>query len=325
MQLRTWMFPNPSSHRVFYYHQVWAKEQQEKSSNSGSEPFYPEGISIGQFEEQIIALQKAGFQFIPLSQGVLEAGCGRKQGLTVSLTTDDGFACNYHQIMPLLQKHDVPLTLFLIGTCLNNQSLAWNHKLLILRQNTPESELRAALRKLAPRFDLIPAGDLGAFLFSVPMTGKDALADELWERFLPFSQTEYLAMEQPFLSDGQVLELVAQGAEIASHSFSHPDFSRLGYSEARKEIELADQALGRYPQPPVKLFAFPYGKTCSLPLLRKLARDTGIKAFFGGRFIWRDNRGSSLLWQRQKMEQSPPELFRELTLKPWLRILRPRF
>lgn len=301
--------PLISSHRVLYWHNVY-------STNPG---LYQDGVTALEFETQIIALKKAGFRFISLSEALQRARSKARAEQTVSITTDDGFACNHDTILPILKRHGLPICVFIIGKCIDNRALAWNHKLLIVRARADAAALDKAVKSLASQYQLSLSKSTAETLFSVPMRLKDAFADKLWELLCEESQAEYLAQHKPFLNCEQLKDLIAYGAEIGTHSHSHPDFERLSYPEMLKEIERSTNILQEHTGSPIRYFAYPYGRYNSAAISSKLCRDTSLELCLGGRYSLRDNRGESRLWQRQKMEQDMSKVNQELLLKPYLR------
>ena len=297
----------PGSHRVLYLHRV----------GEAQSSFYPKGISVEFLEAVLLDLIKKGYRFTSLVEA-LHSGKGR----TISLSSDDGFACNYASLMPLLRKHNIPLTLFLIGTCVDNRALAWNHKLLLVRSHAAPEELESFLESIEMEFALTEAATAEARIYGVGNSRKDELADLLWERFCPFSQAEYLQQHQPFLSAEQLQELSREGVEIALHSQTHADFSRLSFEEMQQEIRQNREALVELNLPVKPYFSLPYGRQVGQAKLAALCKTEGIELCLGTYYSLRDNRLGKLLWQRQPLELSPAALKLELWLRPWVRAFR---
>ena len=297
----------PASHRVLYLHRV-GEEQRS---------FYPNGISEELLEEVLLSMIKRGYRFTSLAEA-LQSRTGR----SVTLSSDDGFACNYHRLYPLLQKHNIPLCLFLIGKCTNNHALAWNHKLQVAKNSTTPEAFESYVASLADEFSLPAASNPSSRVFQVVNHRKDELVDLLWERFCPQSQVEYLKQHKPFLTAEQLRELSDAGVEIALHSHSHADFGRLSFEEMQIEIRQNREALEALNLPVQPYFSLPYGRQCSPDKLAALAKTEGLELILGTRYSRRDNHPGSVLWQRQPLEQSPWRIKQELWLKPWLRLLR---
>lgn len=306
------LFPLKGSHLVLYYHRV---------GESGAE-FYPEGMKREELLLAVQGFQKLGFRFCSLSEAYQKAGSDRE--LSISLTSDDGLASNHEIVLPIAKKLGIPLTLFVIGKCLDNQALAWNHKLIQIRRHSTEIELQSELEKLSSSFQISAEGSLRQKLFSVADSQKDELSDLLWEIFCPETQNEFLQRTQPFLSAGQMRDLQDNGAEFALHSYSHADFSRLSYPQMLAELDQNQAQLADYIRQPAPFFAFPYGRECKGDLIPKLCRDAKLKAALGLRFLICGNRRQDALWQRIPLEKTKVLSLEQLLLRPLARLLKAR-
>ena len=300
------------SHRILYLHRVGSQQKE----------FYPQGIEEEHLEQILAELHSRGFRFISLSEAIKRRQESKPLHKTISLTTDDGFACNHQVLLPILKRRSIPLTLFLVGKCLDNQALAWNHKLLQIRQASTEPELDKCLNELEPKWNLKREGTLAQQLFSAGNKQGDALANLLWDQFMPQSQQDYLDLHKPFLSRSQMLDLQNSGAEFALHSFSHADFSRLSLAEMGEELQQNREAYEDLGLPYQELFAFPYGRSCRADLIPTLCKSNKLSLCLGGRYTVRDNRQPAYLWQRQALELSAKELRKELWVLPWLRVAK---
>jgi peptidoglycan/xylan/chitin deacetylase (PgdA/CDA1 family) len=295
---------------VFYLHRVGERQAD----------FYPEGISKSGFEASVQHLLRLGFGFPSLKEAY--DGVGTAKGPGAVLTVDDGFSSVYHEILPIIRKHALPLTVFVIGKCIDNRALAWNHKLIRIRHHADDARIQEALDGLQKKYSLCAVGSVQSRIFSVQDSQKDRLCDELWDLFCPISQEEYLVVEQPFLSLAQMRELAENNVEFALHSQSHADFGRLSYPDMRRELIMNREALSEAGFTPSPFFAFPYGRQCDDGLLPALCRDASLKACLGFRYRYRDNRQDHILWQRISLEQHPFPGLKELVLRPGLRFIK---
>lgn len=302
----------PGTHRILYLHQV----------GEAQSSFYPKGITVEFLEAVLLDLKRKGYRFTSLAEARQQGQAGKEYGLCISLTTDDGFSCNSDSLMPLLEKHNIPLTLFLIGKCVDNRALAWNHKLLLMRSYATPEELDSYVKDIASEYSLPQAATTEVSIFGVANNRKDELADLLWERFCPFSQAEYLQQYRPFLSAEQLWELSREGVEIALHSQTHADFSRLSFEEMQQEIRQNRSALAELNIPVQPYFSLPYGRQVSAGNMAALCKTEEIELCLGTCYSLKDNRLGSLLWQRQPLELSPAALMMELWLKPWARAIK---
>lgn len=78
-----------------------------------------------------------------------------------------------------------------------------------------------------------------------------------------------------YLTTEQVKELDLNGMEIAAHTITHPDLTKLKDDELKKEINDSKTFLEKLLNKPVLSFAYPFGKY-SLRI-RKIVEDAGYK------------------------------------------------
>jgi len=294
------------STRVLYYHVI----------ADDLPAIYCQGITPRSFERQLALLWRLGWNFVSLSDAVRgTAGLPPKR---VCLTLDDGFACNFDPLLKAIRKYGVKPTLFLVGKCLDNRALAWNHKLQLINYHVPPSVLDDQVRQLTGE-----VGFAGLFRW-LKMQDKDTLCDSLWDATMPFTQAEYLSQRKPFFSLSELKTLVAQGAELALHSHSHPDFSRLTPEEAIGELEANQAALEEARLPYRKLFAYPYGRVATPQTEETLREQCQLEACLGTRFVSGDNLNPQARWQRQNLEHAVGRNYLEFFLYPHARKLKDR-
>lgn len=75
--------------------------------------------------------------------------------------------------------------------------------------------------------------------------------------------TFFLIGEEVMAHPDLIARIRRAGHELASHAHTHPHFDRISWSDARREIQRADAALGT----PSRLFRPPYGTLCANSLL----------------------------------------------------------
>lgn len=290
--------------RVLYYHVIADKLPD----------IYPQGISINRFEKQLCWLKTLGYTFTPLSESVQNAHHPYTRNVSISI--DDGFASVWENLLPLMRKHGLKPTLFLVGKCVDNQALAWNHKLILIKAHVPEHTIDYILS------DIHPGVSHSNLFNALSMQEKEAITDTLWQSCMPYTQNEYLHRFQPFLSTKQLTELLESGAEIGLHSFSHPDFSRLSLEEANTEISLCCQTLDSLGLPYQRLFAYPYGRIMNKENNQALIAQNMLLATFGTTYKASDNKAVHTCWQRTGMERETLDNWVEFALKPYFRLLK---
>ena len=71
-----------------------------------------------------------------------------------------------------------------------------------------------------------------------------------------------------------------EGMEIASHSFSHLQLTKVGNNELEKEISLAVKNLSKLHEKEIKFFRLPYGSGISSPNIREKIAENGLVHVF---------------------------------------------
>lgn len=204
---------------------------------------------------------------------------------TAVLTFDDGFAECATIVAPILQRHGVSATFFLVTDLVDNRTMFRESKASLLidtvlgqpaetvLESLHELEREAEVPSWSPDASVRPAGfDLGvADLGTEPdprltglvrwllAAGPDdvQLLDLLCAR-LGVDVDGYLRSTRPYLSTEQILELHSQGFTIGAHTRSHPKLQRLTREDAEAEIvescRIVRELTGQRSVP----FAFPY-------------------------------------------------------------------
>lgn len=105
--------------RILLYH--------EFSQNAPSAENYGVISTPKRFEKNIQDVLNAGYTIIPLD-ALIEYNAGRRAlpQKSVIITLDDGYLSNYTMIYPLLQKYDIPATIFVTVSTMNKGSkMTW--------------------------------------------------------------------------------------------------------------------------------------------------------------------------------------------------------
>jgi peptidoglycan/xylan/chitin deacetylase (PgdA/CDA1 family) len=239
--------------------------------------------SIRQLEQDLDVLQQTGE---PVSlHDLLEWSSGRRprpRGWFLSF--DDGYRELATEIAPLLQRRGIPATFFLCSSLIDNQQAffedfaGWVADAL---QGSSEAALQAAAAAAAEH-----GLTLAQALHSrVPRRNLLCRLAEI----VQFDVAGWLASEQPYLTSGQVRELLAAGFTIGAHSLDHPLFSEITPGEGLRQVQHSLQWLNERFQVQERVFAFPYGEF-DLPLsfLRSLQGVSGLQMLFGTRGIVQD-------------------------------------
>jgi len=200
------------------------------------DPFHL-AVSPAHFEEHLEVLRAYG-------RPVLFAEIGQRQDADeqVCITFDDGYADNFHTARPLLEKHDVPWTLFVAtGQIGSGREFWWDQIGQIL--DRPGATVADLIELRGALYDASPA--------EREVKLKTALGDAAGG---PMRNTHAV------MSADELLALAASPlVEIGAHTQTHPNLTALPPEEQRSEIAGSKQWLERLIGRPVTSFAYPFG------------------------------------------------------------------
>jgi peptidoglycan/xylan/chitin deacetylase (PgdA/CDA1 family) len=233
---------------------------------------------------------------------------GRPPARAVVVTFDDGYADNLHNAGPLLERFDVPATVFVAtGYCDNGREFWWDElESLLLQPGRLPQALDVSISGRSYRWEL----------------GRDAYCSEdVWQEHRRWSVVEqrdptarhriYRALSELLrpLTDGQrrqaldglwqqagasptvrrthctlspaELRGLAAGrlVELGAHTVAHPVLSAMPAEDQEAEICGSKAYLEDLLGCQVKSFSYPFGRRCDYsPMTVSLVRDAGFTA-----------------------------------------------
>jgi len=194
----------------------------------------------------------------------------------LAVTFDDGWLDNYTNALPILNKYNVPATIFIGCNFIDNKEWYWlervkfvlahAHKTLI--EKYIDGEQRQQLQDLLSELNLdsifqnfIP--ELGLYLNNVVqrVNKMDASDKKLFlTKVENIAELSNLINNQYFMDWEQVKSLSDKGIEIGAHTITHTDLTSLSIDLAEKEITESKSILESKLGYKINNFAFPYGK-----------------------------------------------------------------
>ena len=246
---------------ILMLHRIVTEEERAKSLNK------PMMVTEAQFESLLKAIHRY-CRPVALSDAVQQIKYGRKfKPGTVAITFDDGYYDVYQRAYPLLRRYDIPATLFVTTSVIDNpQHYLWWDEVdylcatdqvgRISSGDFHSEELRAAVHYLAQL-----QGNRTAHLeakirqtFShMPLAERERIVVRIREL-----ATESGSRTQLMLSWDNI-RAMSDLFEIANHTVSHPMLSRLGLPEMRQEIEDAKLRIEKETATACKGLAYPSG------------------------------------------------------------------
>jgi len=199
----------------------------------------------------------------------------------VAVTFDDGYADNFHNAKPVLERHEIPATFFIVSGAINAQAEFWWDELERLTLAAPTLPDQFALKlegrdyqwplsaeaplKLIEAIPengtaLSPAG-LHAVLYRLidplPFPEKKEVLTRIagWAGLSAWPRPDYLPMTGRQLTEMADSPVCAIGA----HTVTHPRLSRLAPAAQEIEIGQSKRDLEKILNREVTTFSYPHG------------------------------------------------------------------
>lgn len=199
----------------------------------------------------------------------------------VAVTFDDGYSDLYHYALPVLEKYEIPATVYLTTDCIETGEVAWYDRIFlalqVARGTTLELPLEAGLRlplgSVSQRIEC--AARIVSILRRTPAAQRKDICALLEQQMnLPADK-----LAGRMLSWEQVHTMRAAGVFFGAHTLSHPVLSQLPVEEAERELRESKRVLESRLGEPVLDFAFPFGRPedCG-PLAYEMAARCGYRS-----------------------------------------------
>lgn len=264
---------------VLLYHRV---------GESASDPFHL-SVTPRHFAEHLEVLRKLG-RPVSLQQFVRALQSGERPRRAVVVTFDDGYADNLHNARPLLERFDIPATVFVATGHIEDKREFWWDELdrLLLQPGTLPETLCIEAGGRIYEWNLSEAADYSEEAY---LRGRD------WNCYMPEAddpgprQRLYRALHgvlRPLppeerqrvigqlltwagkgaagrpthraLSLNEVSDLVSDGLiEVGAHTVTHPVLSALPADAQEDEIRQSKIRLEQILNRPVNAFSYPFG------------------------------------------------------------------
>ena len=242
------------------------------------------------FAEHLQVLSEYG-RAIPLQKLSLAVERRSLARRSVIVTFDDGYADNLLNAKPLLEKYDIPATVFVTTGYTGAGREFWWDELdrLLLQDGRLPRALRLSMRGNDYEWELGEATEYGdvshdrnarwrAWQEDDP-SPRHALYRSLWQLMHPMPETERRTVRDELLkwagADGsarpthramsgeEIVELARGGlVEVGCHTVTHPQLSALKPDSQRDEIHQSKARLEEILNRSVASFAYPYGREC---------------------------------------------------------------
>lgn len=175
------------------------------------------------------------------------------------LTFDDGLTEMESVVAPILKQKGVPATFFINTAFLDNKDIFFRYKasLILTRlQNTPLNKMEK--KKICYLLTERVSGckNLTKRILNVRYANRQIL-DEI-ASLLKIDFSVYLQNKKPYLSSGQVQNLLDMGFAIGAHSIDHPEYYMMNDNERIKQTKGSMEQLVQRFGLKYRAFAFPF-------------------------------------------------------------------
>lgn len=261
-------------HQVLIFHRVL----------NHPDPMMPTEPTVGWFDRTVAQLSRH-FNILSLGEAVERMTRGSLPRGSVSITFDDGYADNFLNALPVLEKYSAPATFFIATDYLDGGRM-WNDTII------------ETARRLVPgdyRLQEIGFSEPGLQSWHIETDDdRRQLAGEVINacKYLPAPEREaragaFAGLQDVPLPDDLMMTVpqlrqmdASDYAELGGHTLSHPILANCDREDALGEIDGGARRLqeltGRRPS----LFAYPNGKrgTDYLDAQVPLVRQAGFRA-----------------------------------------------
>ncbi|MBZ9538052.1 polysaccharide deacetylase family protein [Modicisalibacter tunisiensis] len=197
---------------------------------------YLQGLSPQWLDAQMAYLARH-YEVIALSTLVACLEQGRQPPRrSVVVTFDDGFRDNLERALPILERHRIPATVFVVTRSLTTGELPWSERLGVILQTTPVSEfMHPCLGEEPWQFSDERSRHVAYLHFKHALAvmereSRDAILEALAE------QLEVLLPDNRMLDWAGARQWLAGGGEVGGHGYSHALLGRVPITEAHAEI-----------------------------------------------------------------------------------------
>lgn len=253
---------------ILTYHRVNGQREHERRDDTAFE----NGISARRFDGHMRFLRER-LRPMPLAEIAERIHQGRPLPTgAVAVTFDDGYRDNYTAAYPVLTRHRVPATVFVVTDLVGTSRRSWWDTVseLVKRTRNPHldvSRLRSRPAGSPPRgpWPLVTRRQKEDAIEGLCATGRSLGPDEVRE-FLATLREECGVSEPELASDGlmmtweQARAMSGTLVSIESHTHTHPNIARLGQKQAKDELTASKEIIEAEVRQPVRGFAYPFGE-----------------------------------------------------------------
>jgi len=220
-------------------------------------------VSPETFNEDILWMKNRG-DIVDL-ETILDYRTPTKRPL-FSITFDDGWIDNYSHAFPIIKKHNIPATIFLVTDAIETGHLFWVEDLLYKIAQLSSEASSSKINGVLSDYFKKAAGS------RPDGTNTTLLAERLAELIKPYSKedrTTFLTglyndlgidpapMSDQILSWSNITEMDKYGIEFGSHTHTHEILQYADNEKIEQELEISRDIIRKKTGKPVRYFCYP--------------------------------------------------------------------
>jgi peptidoglycan/xylan/chitin deacetylase (PgdA/CDA1 family) len=255
--------------KVFLFHRI----------SPHTDPVWPP-ISPTHFEKIVSHLKKK-FEIVPLEETVLGNYIPGKSKELCAITFDDGYKDFSEFAFPIIKKHEVPASMYVITDCVYAGLPPWtfvlNHLLLNTKLSSIEiesAEIPENLKKVGWKNMDEKVNNINRFS---PVLKR--ISDDGRENVMKQIQSQIKDVDSPsglIMNWDEIRSIKNEGIEIGSHSANHPVLSNnLDLESIKHELKRSGEEIeketGKFPL----AISYPFGMYNNEA--KKIAKEVGYK------------------------------------------------
>ncbi len=175
------------------------------------------------------------------------------------LTFDDGLKEFYTFIAPILKRKGIPALNFLNTDFVDNKDLFYRYKVSVLIEKLQTTTFSEDIQKEIKHWFLdqgISLDDNYKGLLKITYQQKDTL--DYLAHVISLDFKDYLKKEEPYLTSGQIHELIEQGFHFGAHSNDHPPYHTIALEEQLQQTKESIRIISTEFNLNYTTFSFPF-------------------------------------------------------------------
>jgi CelD/BcsL family acetyltransferase involved in cellulose biosynthesis/peptidoglycan/xylan/chitin deacetylase (PgdA/CDA1 family) len=276
--------------QIFIFHRV----------NDDYDPFLP-SVPVAVFRKQMEFLRQ-NFPIISLDEVASGSYAESGEKYSVAITFDDGYRDNFLKAFPVLNKLEMPATIFLATGSIQSSELPWYDQIswafkLTTRPRFSLADVGGPEANLNQRSAVLQAmGNTLAWLRTIDDEKRRTFIPRIFEEL---GVSARLSVPNPMLSWDEIKQMSKQKITFGAHTISHPALSRTNSTRLETEIMGSKNKIEEALDLPVRHFAYPFGQPSDVSdEAKKIVQRSGFSSAVTT--VWGFNRPGDDLYDLKR-------------------------